>query len=314
MKIEHCKSWPGWAPSPDRFKGRFHVNYPLGSRSWFGAGGLVELYAQPSDEQDLIDFLVALPASVDCTVLGGMSNVIIRAGGVQGAVIRLGAGFAGIKADGRFLDVGAAALDRSVAAAAARSGLSGCEFYEGIPGQIGGALVMNAGAHDGMTSDLVHSVRAVDRSGKIHRLTVDDFDYSYRHSAFLDGSLIVLDARLRLYESSPDKVRKRMNELKARRRETQPIGKRTGGSTFKNPPGLAAWRLIDAAGLRGFKIGDAAISDQHCNFMINCGDASAEDLEQLGEHVRLSVHRHSGTWLEWEIRRIGDAASVAMKG
>lgn len=288
-------------------KGRLVEDANLSRLSWFRTGGNAELLFEPADEDDLVTVLRHLPGSVPITVIGVGSNLLVRDGGVDGLVIRLGRGFSEISMRGNVVSAGAGAMDVHVAKAAAKHGLSGLEFLVGVPGTIGGAVRMNAGAYGREVKDVLKHAHAVDRYGHIVELQPEDMEYSYRHSA-LDGTMIVLKAAFNASVGIEDEILERMNEISSTRAESQPLGTRTGGSTFKNPEGQHAWQLIDDAGCRGMRIGDAQVSEKHCNFLINHGGATAQELETLGEKVRTAVKADSGVELEWEIRMIGKAA------
>lgn len=288
-------------------RGALEPEHALADIAWFRVGGPAELLFQPADEADLAAFLAALPADVPVLPIGLGSNLLIRDGGVKGVVIRLSArGFGKITVEeGDRIRVGTAVPDVRLARAAADAGLSGLAFYRGIPGGIGGALRMNAGAYGGETRDRLIEARAVDRSGEIHVLSNADFGYAYRHSD-APADLIFTEA---LYQAEPGDIatiRAEMDKITESREATQPVKSRTGGSTFKNPPGGKAWQLIDQAGCRGLTIGGAQVSELHCNFLINTGEATGTDLERLGETVRARVLATSGVRLDWEIKRIGD--------
>jgi UDP-N-acetylmuramate dehydrogenase len=248
--------------------------------------------------------MAGCPADIPVTVLGVASNLLIRDGGLQGVVIRLGGEFARVRIDGDKVVAGAGALDLTVAEEACAAGLAGLEFLSGIPGTIGGAVKMNAGAYGSEIVDIIESAVLVTRAGKVMTVPGDRLGLSYRHSELPEGAIVV-EATLRGHTDAPDVVAKRMHEIQTRRAETQPIRARTGGSTFANPPGAKAWELIDRAGCRGLAIGGAQVSEQHCNFLINTGAATAADLESLGEEVRRRVHTESGVELRWEIMRVG---------
>lgn len=287
-------------------RGRLDVDKSLKELMWFRAGGPAQLLFQPADEADLAAFLPKVPEDVPITVVGLGSNLLIRDGGVPGVVIRLSVrGFGGVERVGKTrLRVGAGVPDKHFAAAALEAGLSGFAFYHGIPGGIGGALKMNAGAHGSETRERVVEVRAVNRTGEIVTLSNAAMGYAYRHSS-APADLIFTAA---VYEGIPedrDAIRQAMDAVTEHREKAQPIRSRTGGSTFKNPEGHSAWKLVDAAGMRGFRIGDAQVSEMHCNFLINTGEASGHDLELLGETVRARVLETSGIRLEWEIKRFG---------
>ena len=285
-------------------RGRLRTQASLKKRTWFQVGGPAEIMFRPEDVEDLQQFLARLPKDMPITVLGVGSNIIVRDGGINGVVIMLGRGFTHIAVEGNTVRAGAAALDTHVARVAAEHGLCGLEFLSGVPGTVGGALAMNAGAYGQDVAHCLIHARYIDRTGTLHTVTPADFHYSYRHCA-LPESAIFIDAAFRATPGDPQLITKRMDEIAQARADSQPIRARTGGSTFKNPPGHKAWQLIDAAGCRGLRRGDAQVSEQHCNFLINHGDAGAHDLERLGEEVRERVHHHSGIWLEWEIKRLG---------
>jgi UDP-N-acetylmuramate dehydrogenase len=291
------------AELPDA-RGQLTPNAPVGRQTWLGAGGRAEMLFQPADCEDLATFLAALAPEIPVTVLGGGANVLVRDGGIPGVTIRLGRGFAGIAAGPEELCVGAGALDLNVARAAAEAGLAGLEFLSGIPGTIGGGLRMNAGAYGREIKDVVISATAVDRGGTIRVIDRSAMRLSYRDCA-VDPDWIFIAARLRATADDRAAVVKRMTAIRAARAASQPVRARTGGSTFANPPGEAAWRLIDAAGCRGLFRRGAMVSATHANFLINTGTATAADLEGLGEEVRRRVWAASGILLQWEIRRIG---------
>jgi UDP-N-acetylmuramate dehydrogenase len=295
-------------------RGRIRVGAALDRVSWFRVGGPAEVLFTPADLDDLSAFLAAKPAEVPVTVLGVSSNVLIRDGGIDGVVIRLGRAFAGIEADDGEVAAGGSALDLNVARVACEAGIGGLEFLSGVPGTIGGAVRMNAGAYGREICDVVMSVGAVDEQGGVHTLHPDQLAFGYRHSA-LPETWICTGAKLRGVPERRDVVEGRMAEIATARETSQPIRTRTGGSTFANPPGDAkAWELIDRAGCRGLTHGGAMVSEKHCNFLINSGTATAADLEALGEEVRRRVFENSGIRLEWEIRRIGRAAPRSEAG
>jgi UDP-N-acetylmuramate dehydrogenase len=285
-------------------RGRLIANAPIGKQTWFGVGGPAERLYRPADCSDLSAFLAALPPKVPVTVLGGGSNLLIRDGGLPGVTIRLGRGLAGVSVEGSEVVAGAGSLHLNVALAAAKAGIAGLEFLSGIPGTIGGGLRMNAGAYGREIKDILVSATALARSGASHLIAVDSMRFSYRHSG-VDPDWIFIEARLRGTHGDPATIARRMAEIRQSREATQPIRSRTGGSTFKNPPGDTAWRVIDFAGCRGLARGGAMVSSQHANFLINTGDATAADLEGLGEEVRRRVYEVTGVVLEWEIRRVG---------
>jgi UDP-N-acetylmuramate dehydrogenase len=291
-------------------RGRLEANYPLADLTWFRVGGPAEVLYTPADEADLAVFMAGLPADVACYVIGVGSNLLVRDGGIAGVVIRLGRGFADVKLDGALrVKAGTAALDVRVARFAAENGIDALTFLRGIPGSIGGALRMNGGAYGGETKDVLVSVRAVDRKGNIRVLSNSDMNYTYRHSGAAED-LIFTEATFEGRAGKPEDIMAAMDKITSSREATQPIKSRTGGSTFKNPPGLKSWQLIDAAGMRGHAIGPAKVSDLHCNFLINEGGATAAQIEDLGELVRAKVKAHSGVELEWEIKRIGVRAAA----
>lgn len=292
-----------------RPRGRLTADAPLGPQTWFQAGGPAEVLFRPVDRDDLAAFLRALDRDIPVTVLGVGSNLLVRDGGVKGIVIRLLREFTRISVEGSEVVAGAGALDLNVALTARDHALTGLEFLSGIPGTIGGAVAMNAGAYGGELASVLRSAEAVDRSGDIHRTTAAELGMSYRHSS-APADWIFTSARLGATPGDQLAIARRIAEIDSARLDSQPRS-RTGGSTFVNPPGRKAWELIDQAGCRGLRIGQAQVSEKHCNFLINLGAAGAADLEALGEEVRRRVLDHSGVQLEWEIRRIGVPLSVA---
>ncbi|HYD18974.1 MAG TPA: UDP-N-acetylmuramate dehydrogenase [Patescibacteria group bacterium] len=284
--------------------GRLSENAPLGHMTWFGVGGPAEVLFKPEDREDLVNFIQNCPPDVNVTMLGVASNLIIRDGGVPGVVIRLGREFAGIEVESTNIRAGAAALDMNVALTAAKHEIAGLEFLSGIPGTIGGALRMNAGAYGGETKDALISAEVLFRDGTVQQLTPAEMEMSYRHNG-LPKDVIFISALLRGRSGDKTEIDAKMDEIKTKRAESQPIRTKTGGSTFANPEGRRAWQLVDEAGCRGFKIGGAEFSTMHCNFMINTGGATAADIERLGEEVRKRVAEKSGVMLRWEIKRIG---------
>jgi UDP-N-acetylmuramate dehydrogenase len=286
-------------------RGRLQPEAPLKDFTWFRAGGPAEVLYSPADEADLAYFLKHTPAGIPVTVIGLGSNLLVRDGGIEGVVIRLGRGFGEIKIEAGYrLRAGAAVPDVKVARAAADAGISGLSFYRGIPGGVGGALRMNGGAHGRETQEVLVEARAVDRKGEFHVLSVAELHYQYRHCGAPED-YIFTEALFQGDAGDPAKILAEMDGIAAYREEVQPIKSRTGGSTFKNPPGRKAWQLIDAAGCRGLSVGDAKVSEMHCNFLINEGNATGTDLETLGETVRARVKETSGVELEWEIKRLG---------
>jgi UDP-N-acetylmuramate dehydrogenase len=287
-------------------RGRLAAGQSLSELMWFRVGGPAEVLFQPADEDDLAAMLVALDAAVPVTTIGLGSNLLVRDGGLRGVVIRLGRGFSETTVEpGSRLRTGTAVPDARLARIAADAGIDGLAFYRGIPGAIGGALRMNAGAHGSETREFLIEVKAVDRQGRKLTLSNADMGYSYRHSD-APADLILTEALYQGRPGEPAQIRAAMDEVAEYRETHQPVKARTGGSTFKNPPGTSAWKLVDAAGCRGFRIGDAVVSEKHCNFLINEGSASAEDIERLGETVRARVLATSGVRLDWEIVRLGE--------
>lgn len=290
-------------------RGRLSENASLAGITWFRVGGAAEVMFRPADREDLLDFLAAKPADVAVTVIGVGSNLLVRDGGIPGVVIRLGRGFAEVAVDGTTVTAGAAALDVNVARMAAEAGVAGLEFLAGVPGTIGGALRMNAGAYGTEMKDVTTAAEAIDGTGRLHRLTLAELGFTYRHCA-VDESWIFLSATMAGRADAADAILARMRDIQDAREASQPIRTRTGGSTFANPTdpkaeGRKAWQLIDAAGCRGLRRGGAMVSDKHCNFLINTGTATADDLESLGEEVRRRVLEATGVSLRWEIRRVG---------
>ncbi len=312
-------------------RGKYREGAELASTNWFRVGGQAEVLFKPADTQDLADFMKACPKEVPITVLGVGSNLIVRDGGLDGVVIKLGRGFAecsmeqergqetaplvaeGVRPiaqasrpeQGQLkIKVGAGCLDVNVATYAAQQGIAGLEFLSGIPGTMGGALMMNAGAYGDEIKDVLVLAELVTREGEVLTLSPEELRYSYRHSEAPEGCVFT-GAVLQGHAGEPKEILARIDEIQTARAETQPIRSRTGGSTFKNPAGHKAWELIDAAGCRGMMLGGAQVSEKHCNFLLNTGDASAADLEALGDQVREKVKANSGIELEWEIKRIG---------
>lgn len=298
-------------------RGRYTENAPLGAVGWFRCGGTAEVLFKPHDHDDLAAFLGACPQHIPVTVLGVMSNTIIRDGGVKGVVIRLGKESAGIEVlEGHRIRAGAMALDGNVAQAAAKAGIAGLEFFSGIPGTIGGALRMNAGCYGSETKDILIEATAIDRAGNLHKLTPAQMGMSYRHTGTPDD-YIFIDAVFQGTPGDPETIKTFMTAIKEKRNASQPIREKTGGSTFANPSaddiakaglpeGTKVWQLIDRAGCRGLTVGGAMMSKLHANFMINAGTATSTELEQLGEEVRRRVLADSGITLRWEIKRIGE--------
>lgn len=290
-----------------KLRGRLLPNEPLAPLTWFRVGGPAQVLFMPEDEADLSYFLSALPGDIPVIVVGLGSNLIVRDGGVPGVVVRLGRGFSDIKVEGERIRTGTAVPDVRVALAAQKAGFSGLAFLRGIPGAIGGALRMNGGAYGRETKDALVEARGVDRAGNVRVFANGDMHYTYRHCGAPDD-IIFTEALFAGTPGDPAAIAAEMDKITESREATQPIKSRTGGSTFKNPPGHKAWQLIDAAGCRGLVVGDAQVSEMHCNFLINRGNATAADIETLGETVRKRVKENSGVELEWEIKRIGVAA------
>jgi UDP-N-acetylmuramate dehydrogenase len=285
-------------------RGRLTANAPIGPMTWFRVGGPAEALFRPADLDDLAGFLAALPSDVPVTIIGVGSNLLVRDGGISGVVIRLGRGFVDIRPEGELVETGAGALDLNVALTAADAGIADLEFLSGIPGTIGGGFRTNAGAYGREFKDALISADALDRRGDLRTLTPAEMGLSYRHSN-VDPDCIFVRARFKGSAADPAEIGRRMTDIRAAREASQPIRARTGGSTFANPPGHQAWKLIDEAGCRGLTRGGAMVSEKHTNFLINTGDATAADIEGLGEEVRRRVYERFGVRLEWEIRRIG---------
>ena len=307
------------------FSTRLRPNADLSKTNWFRVGGCAEWLFKPEDAEDLAHFLRELPPSVPVIVLGVGSNVIVRDGGIDGVVIKLGRGFAECRVKSAeciekeklitehpalsTLEVGAGCLDVNVAQFACDHSIAGMEFLCGVPGTIGGAVKMNAGAYGREIKDVLLAAEIVTREGEIKRLSASEINFSYRSSALPEGA-IVTRAWLRGSKDDPQAIATRMQDIQRSREETQPIRSRTGGSTFKNPPGHKAWELIDRAGCRGLTLGGAQVSEKHCNFLINTGSATAADIENLGEEVIRRVREKTGITLEWEIKRIGNRLDI----
>jgi UDP-N-acetylmuramate dehydrogenase len=291
-------------------RGRVTANAPLSAITWFAVGGPAEVLVRPADEDDLATLLAGLPPEVPVTVIGVGSNLLVRDGGVPGVVLRLGKGFAGISTEGLEVRAGAAALDLNIALTAAEAGIAGLEFLSGVPGTLGGALRMNAGAYGGDTAQVLVEARALDRTGTPQTATLTEMGLTYRHSK-APADWIFTRATLRGTNADPKSIGARLAEIRTNRETAQPIRAKTGGSTFKNPLGQKAWELIDKAGCRGLRLGGAQVSEKHTNFLINTGTATAAEIEALGEEVRRRVLETSGVTLEWEIKRIGLTAGEA---
>ena len=286
-------------------RGKLTPNTPLAPLVWFKSGGLADRLCEPADVADLQEFLCANP---DGSVwpLGLGSNLIVRDGGVRGTTVRLGKAFARITVEGLTMTCGAGAPGISVASYARDNSIAGLEFLRGIPGTVGGAVRMNAGAYGREVADILVSADIVLRSGDMRTLSVDELGFTYRHSTLPEGAIVVA-ATFAGVPGAPAIIGAEMDRIAAEREASQPLRSRTGGSTFKNPEGHKAWALVDAAGCRGLRRGDAQVSEKHCNFLLNLGSATSSDIEALGEDVRARVKAHSGVMLEWEIQRVGEA-------
>jgi UDP-N-acetylmuramate dehydrogenase len=295
---------PGFVDSLPKVRGRLQADAPLAPFTWFRAGGAAEALIRPADPDDLAGFLRDLPHDVPVHMIGACSNLIVRDGGVPGVTIRLARGFSAISPDVDGIIAGAAALDVTVSEHAAAAGLTGLEFLSGIPGSIGGAVAMNAGAYGGDLAAVLDWVEILTRTGEQRRLASAELAFAYRHAALPVGA-VVTRVRLHGIPGASGLIAARMAEIKATREASQPVRARTGGSTFRNPEGMKAWELIDTAGCRGLTRGGAMVSEKHCNFLINTGSATAADIEGLGEEVRRRVLAATGVILDWEIRRIG---------
>lgn len=294
-------------------RGRYSENSDLSKLTWFRVGGPAQVLFKPEDTEDLSFFIKNRPSSIPVTTIGVGSNLLVRDGGVSGVVVRLGRGFTNVMVRGNEIDVGAGLLDRNLALIAQEEGLSGLEFLVGIPGTLGGALRMNAGCYGSEIKDSLIAAFALDAKGQLRTLTPDDMAFSYRHCG-IPEDWIFIGARFKVRSGNPAVIAEQMQKIMAERESAQPVKSRTGGSTFANPEGQKAWELIDRAGCRGLRRGGAQVSEMHCNFLINTGDATAEDLEMLGEEVRDRVQKTSGVALRWEIKRIGvKDDSLAMK-
>jgi UDP-N-acetylmuramate dehydrogenase len=300
---------PAFLESLPPLRGRVQPNAPLAPFTWFRVGGPAEVLIRPADAEDLATFLRALPPDVPVHAIGACSNLIIRDGALPGITVKLARGFSAIATEPDGVIAGAAALDVTAAEHAASASLTGLEFLSGIPGTIGGAVTMNAGAYGGEIAVVLDWAEIVTRSGECRRMSAAALAFAYRHSGLPHGA-IVTRARLRASPGASATIAARMAEIRTNREASQPIRARTGGSTFRNPPNMKAWELIDAAGCRGLARGGAVVSEKHCNFLINTGNATAADIEGLGEEVRRRVFATSGVNLEWEIRRIGVPATT----
>jgi UDP-N-acetylmuramate dehydrogenase len=300
-----------WRDRLPAVRGRLERDAPLAPYTWFRVGGPADLLFLPEDEDDLADFLKELDPAIPVLPIGVGSNLLVRDGGVDGVVVRLGRGFSTVEArDDHQIYAGAAVPDAVLAREAAKAGIAGLEFYRGVPGAVGGACVMNAGCYGSETTEVLVEAYAVTRLGEKLTLSHEDMGFSYRKSAAARrGGLIFTGALFQGTPDDPAAITARMDEITARREASQPIRQKTGGSTFKNPPGDSAWRLVDAAGWRGKPYGGAMFSDKHANFLINTGEATAADLEGLGEQVRADVKARFGVDLDWEIKRVGRAGA-----
>jgi UDP-N-acetylmuramate dehydrogenase len=287
-----------------QLRGRVTRNAPLAPMTWFRVGGPAELLIRPADAEDLATLRRELPLEMPVTVIGAASNLIIRDGGIPGVVVKLARGFGEVSVEADGIIAGAAALDVTISEHAAAAALTGLEFLCGIPGSLGGAVAMNAGAYGSELKEVLDWAELITASGELVRVGAADLALSYRHASLPPGG-IVTRARLRAQPGDPALIAARMADIKSRREATQPVRARTGGSTFANPPAQKAWELIDAAGCRGLRVGDAQVSELHCNFLLNHGAATAADLETLGEQVRARVQAAAGVALRWEIKRLG---------
>lgn len=288
-------------------KGQIKENYSLSHLTWFKVGGLAQIFFKPEDTEDLKSMLEQNACNLPLTVLGAGSNTIIRDGGIEGVVIKLGRGFTDIELMGDKIKVGASCLNLNLAKFCLNNSIKGFEFLVGIPGTIGGGVIMNAGAYGAEFKDILANIEVITHAGKILDIKAKNIEFSYR-SANLPPDYIVLNATFKASSGSQQTISALMDEINSKRSDTQPIKEKTGGSTFANPHNGKAWEFIDKAGLRGYRIGGASISEIHCNFMINDGSASARDLEQLGEFVKAQVFKNCAVVLEWEIKRIGKYA------
>ena len=287
-----------------KIRGSYRQNFQLSNVTWFRVGGKADILFKPSDADDLAFFLQEKPADLDYMVLGVGSNLLVRDGGIRGVVIRLGKGFTDITHNNGILEVGAGALDVNVSKYCLDNSLAGLEFLSGIPGVIGAALAMNAGAYHQEISDHLIKLEALDEHGNLITINKEDCGFKYRSNSLSD-KLIFTKAYLKIQPGNKSVIQEKIQNIQHEREASQPIRSKTGGSSFKNPPNSKAWELIDQAGCRGLHVGGAMMSDKHCNFLINTGEATALDIEQLGEKVRQSVFKNSGIMLEWEIKIIG---------
>lgn len=290
-----------------KIRGEYRFNYNISKSTWFNVGGIVDVLFKPEDEDDLTFFLKNKPAEIPYIILGVCSNVIVRDGGYRGVLIKLGRNFTNISHQGETIKVGAGALDSNVARYAAENNIAGLEFLIGIPGTIGGNIAMNAGAYGTEIKDVLLEATAVDKHGNKKIYTNEILNFEYRKAYFEEGTIFI-SCVLKGFNGDADEIKRKMQQISSSREETQPVRTKTGGSTFKNPKNSdkKAWQLIDEAGLRGYKIGGAQISEKHCNFLINTGAATAKDIEDLGDYAIQKVFEKSGIKLDWEIKRIGE--------
>jgi UDP-N-acetylmuramate dehydrogenase len=288
-------------------RGTLTANAPISDLIWFRTGGPAQYLFEPADTDDLAQFFAHCPADIPIYPIGLGSNLIVRDGGVDGVVVRLGKAFSSVVVDGDILTCGGGTPGILVASTAREHALAGLEFLRGIPGTVGGAVKMNAGAYGRETADILVDAQVAMRDGTIKTMRAENFGFTYRHSDLADDAIII-SARFRAVAGDKAAIAAEMDRIAQEREASQPLRSRTGGSTFKNPPGRKAWQLVDAAGCRGFRIGGAQVSEKHTNFLINTGDATAADIERLGEEVRRRVKEQSGITLEWEIARIGKPA------
>lgn len=295
-----------WRDQLPIVRGRYIPNARLAEQTWFRVGGPADVLFRPADEADLSHFLLNKPEQVPVTIIGTGSNILVRDGGVPGVTIRLGRGFSDIRIDGDFIHVGAGCLDRTVSLTCRDAGVGNLEFLVGIPGTIGGAVRMNAGAYGQEIKDVLVYADILDPQGKHHRLTPETLQMTYRHTSLQDGWIVTGAVLKGAAGQDPADIGKGIDAILEEREASQPIRGRTGGSTFKNPDHEKAWKLIDAAGCRGLKEGDAQVSEKHCNFLLNLDQATANDLESLGEEVKRRVYETSGVCLDWEIVKVGE--------
>lgn len=285
-------------------KGKYSFSQPIAPLTWFQVGGVAEVLFKPHDIEDLLNFISEKPQELNLFILGAGSNVLVRDGGINGAVIKLGKNFNNIEYLEDTVEVGAACLDRTLAMHCLEQGFGGLEFLISIPGTIGGAIAMNAGAYGSEIKDILSWVEIIDNKGKIQRLTPDNLQMTYRNCNLPEGAIVV-KAALKGYKADPNQIQEKIQKFLQMRSDSQPTKGRTGGSTFKNPDTQKAWELIDIAGCRGWREGNAMISEKHCNFLLNLGSCKAANLENLGERVRTEVLLKTGVNLEWEIKRMG---------